>query len=380
VTVARTQSATEEGNERERPAVTDLTHIDFSSFPAAHWFLDDIQKAIANPRAPYTPHGGDGQILEELRGRLGSVLQRTIQPGEIMLTTGVQNGIYLALKSLIRPGDRVAVPDPDYMLAQETAESAGATVVRVPVGWSTGAAEPEPGALASAAEDPVRAFFFTSPCNPTGAIWSAETLSTLASTLVSPDGYLIADELYSRVVYGGRFRHAAGLPGLEHRVVTLLGPSKVESLSGFRIGVAVGPDDVIASMTTHMRLVTLRAPAYAQFSLRQWYSAQDEAFMADRTARFQRVRDLAVDRLGRIEGVSVIAPAGGVYLLAQVRGSGSRLAEALEQAGILVTDGRIFGRAGESGIRICFAHQEERLLVALDQMAAIIADLEGQKP
>jgi aspartate/methionine/tyrosine aminotransferase len=361
------------------PDITDLTHIDFGCFPAAHWFLDDIGKAIADPRAPYTPHGGDGQILAELRDRLGRVLQRSIQPGEIMLTTGVQNGIYLAFKSVIGPGDRVAVPDPDYILAQETAESAGATVSRIPVDWSTGSASPDPAALAAAAADPVRAFFFTSPCNPTGAIWQVEALSALAATLVSPDGYLIADELYSRVVYGGPFRHAAGLPGLRERVITLLGPSKVESLSGFRIGVAVGPREVIASMTTHMRLVTLRAPAYAQFSLRQWYSAHDEAFMAERTAQLRRLRDLVIGRLRQIEGVSVVAPAGGVYLFIKVNGSGTRLAEALDRASIRVTEGRIFGPAGETSIRMCFAQREERLLPALDQMADIIAAQERQE-
>jgi len=363
----------------DRKPGADLTHIDFAEFPAAPWFLDDVSRAFAEPRAPYTPHEGDGDIREALRHRLGDFLGRPICADEIMLTTGVQNGIYLAARALIRPGDRVGVPDPDYLLMEEVAATVGAQVSRLRITWDGGAAQL---AEAPRPEDAggLRAVLLTSPNNPTGATWSAAALSELQQRLDPTGGYLVVDELYARVVFDGTLDHPASHVRSPHQVVTLIGPSKVESLSGLRIGVAIGPADVIAAMTTYLRIVTLRAPAYGQFALRQWFTDRDTEFMRQRTEQLRLLRDIAVGRLRSIDGMRVIPPAGGVYLFAAVNRlgvDGARLSDELrERARIWTTDGREFGPAGAGYVRICFAQRAARLVETISDIGKLLDQIQ----
>ena len=162
---------------------------------------------------------------------------------------------------------------------------------------------------------------------------------------------------------------------MRERCVTLLGPSKTESMSGYRVGAAVGPPAVVEAMEDLLSVSALRAPAYAQRAMNSWLR-DDQAFVDERVREYQRLRDLTVAALRRISGVSVQAAGGTAYLFPRV-GDGSvgdqRIAEALlNEAGVIVNPGYQFGAAGQGHFRLCFAQDETAWLPALDRIGAAL--------
>jgi aspartate/methionine/tyrosine aminotransferase len=186
----------------------------------------------------------------------------------------------------------------------------------------------------------------------------------------------VVDQLYCRLIFGGaEYLHLGALPGMAARTVTLVGPSKTESMSGYRVGAAVGPAPVIAAMERVVSLASLRTAGYAQQALRHWLDG-DAAWLADRVAAHQDLRDDLVRRLAAIPGVRVSAPAGSSYVFPDVSGAAGpddhAVAVALKAGGVLVSPGYQFGPAGRGRFRINFSQDAARLARACDRIEAVL--------
>jgi aspartate/methionine/tyrosine aminotransferase len=216
---------------------------------------------------------------------------------------------------------------------------------------------------------------FSHPNNPTGMVYADSTLAQIASLAHEHNFYVLADQLYCRLVYDNEhFIHIANLDGMRDRTITLLGPSKTESLSGYRIGVAVGPAGLVDLMEEVQSCTALRAPSYAQHLLARWL-ADDQDFVKSRIPEYQALRDTTVERINASSVMRVRSAYGSAYVFPEITvdATEQEVSIALKRdAGIVVNPGYQSGLAGRGHIRLCFAQDEKVWDDALDRILDVV--------
>lgn len=361
-------------------APLDLTCADTHRFPPPEWVLEDFAAAARGSGATYTPYRGDAGVRAEVAANLSGFLGVAVDPEtDLLLAPGTQAALFAALSVLVDRDTRVLVADPDYMTNLRTVRYLGASPVPMPLRWHTPDAAPvlDLEALERATRTGPYVLLLSHPNNPTGAVYQPEVIGEIARLAIERDGFVVIDELYARLVYGGaELRHLIAIEGMKERCVTLAGPSKTESMSGYRVGAAVGPREVVDRMEDVLSVSALRCPAYAQHTLRRWLR-EDGEFVERRVVSYQRIRDRTVDFLRQVDGVRVAPALGTAYLFPDVSALGlpdQEVAMRLkEKAGLVVNPGYQFGPGGTGHFRLCFAQEETAWEQALDRMAEVIA-------
>ena len=207
----------------------DLTHGDTRAFlpPDAAW--DDFRAAVTENTEAYTAYRGSGLLRHLLAPRLASLLGRPVDPdAELIVTPGTQGGLFAALSALVAPGDRVALPDPEYFMSERIVAYLGAVAVRLAL------KQDQQGrlSLADADLDAARAarpriLLLSHPNNPTGGVYDQAAAAAIAEFAVAEDLLVIVDQLYCRLLFpGAPFTHLCAQPGMAERTVTLIGPSR----------------------------------------------------------------------------------------------------------------------------------------------------------
>src|ERR1700739_607455 len=227
----------------------------------------------------YTPYRGDPEVRRHVARALTNFLGRPVDPErELILTPGSQAALFTALSAMLEPGDRVVLGDPDYLAYERLMTFLGAEVDRVELRLDGGSGSIDADQLDDAIGADTRCIVMSNPNNPTGEVLSAEAIAVVAAAARDHELVVVIDELYSRLIYDERsYVHLGTLDGMAERTVTVLGPSKTESLSGYRLGVAVAPAATIDAMEDVLSVAALRAPAYAQSALIHWL-AEDSDF------------------------------------------------------------------------------------------------------
>jgi aspartate/methionine/tyrosine aminotransferase len=366
--------------------VIDLTHGDTRAFtpPAAAW--RDLVAAVEDNTEAYSAYRGSATVRTNLAPRLASLLGRDVDPTtDVILTPGTQGGLFGALSALVHPGDVVAMPSREYFMDERIGAYLGATPYRLPIH------QDEYGIITVRDEDLVAAraagvvgLVFSNPNNPTGGVYSAQSIERLAKWATTNDLWIVADQLYCRLIFDAQgYTHIGSLDGMAERTVTLVGPSKTESMSGYRVAAAVGPRDVINAMEQVMSMSALRTGGYSQHTLRHWMD-DDGEWLAERTRDHQAIRDYLLGRLRAIPGVSVATPAGSSYVFpdcsttpwALAHGSNDdfALAVALKEAGVLVAPGYQFGRDGRGHFRINFSQDSKVIATSCDRIQQVLTN------
>jgi aspartate/methionine/tyrosine aminotransferase len=355
----------------------DMTHFDVTRFPAPDWALPAFVRAASSGAAAYTAYRGGPDVRGRCAEAISALLSvRVDAERNVVLTTGTQGGLFAVLSALVDAGDRVALTDPEYLFAERILRFLGAEVIRIPL--LTGGAEPQVDLqrLEDAAADGIRLFLTSNPNNPTGTVYSEETIKGIAGLAVQHDFLVVVDQLYCRLVYDETpFTHIAGEPGMDTRAVTLLGGSKTESLTGYRIGAVVAGAEIIDAIEQVIAFSSLRAPAYAQHVLTGWLS-DDENFVRERVRQLHIMQRQATERLRSVAGICVDPGAGTAYLWPDVSGLGLTSLDAarlIYEAGVVVSPGYQFGPSGKARFRMCFAQDEARLDAALDGITGALA-------
>ena len=359
----------------------DLTHGDTRAFVPPAAAAADFAAALAENTEAYTPYRGSAGLRSALAPSIAALLGRAVDPaGELIVTPGTQGGLFAALSALICPGDVVALPDPEYFMSERIIAYLGGRPLRLPLSQDEqGLLSIAPDDLETVAAASARLLVLSHPNNPTGGVYTDRTIRALANLVNTSDMLAVVDQLYCRLIFAGvQYLHLSALPGMAERTVTLLGPSKTESMSGYRVGVAVGPAPVVDMMERVLSLAALRTGGYSQQALRHWM-ADDDAWLAERTAAHEAIRDDLVARLRAIPGVAVAQPAGSSYVFPDASGTlvGSNdhdLAMALKAAGVLVSPGYQFGPSGRGRFRINFSQDDGRLALAVDRIEAVLRD------
>lgn len=369
----------QEAVDRTRAGLVDFSHGDVDAFPPAPGSRNAVIAAIERGgSAAYSPYRGHRAVREHAARRIAEFTGAPVDSDtEIIVTPGTQTGLYLVLAASLAPGGVVAIIEPDYFANRRIPPALGAVTHPVRLDYPEhGESSVRLGELDAALAAGASVVLLSNPNNPTGVIHSESVLRAILERVAAAGALLVVDELYSRLVYDGRpFAHARALPLAEGRCVTLLGPSKTESLSGFRVGVAVGPAGVVARMEQLLGIVSLRAGGYAQSALDTWFE-EPQGWLADRVVRHREIRDGLVARFRSLPGTRVRPTEGGSYLFvhppAMTIGVAELVRLAREEYDVVVTRGEEFGSGVADGFRLNFSQDRDRAFAAVERLVALI--------
>ncbi len=329
----------------------------------------------------YTEYRGDLGIRDLLAPRLAAFTGAPVDARDgLIITPGTQGALFLAVAATVARGDKVAIVQPDYFANRKLVEFFEGEMVPVQLDYVS-ADETRAGLDLTGLEDAFKAgarvFLFSNPNNPAGVVYSAEEIGQIAALAARYGATVIADQLYSRLRYAGAsYTHLRAEAAVDaENVVTIMGPSKTESLSGYRLGVAFGTRAIIARMEKLQAIVSLRAAGYSQAVLRGWF---DEApgWMEDRIARHQAIRDELLRVLRGCEGVFARTPQAGSYLFPRLPKLAVAPAEFVKilrlQAGVVVTPGTEFSPHTADSVRLNFSQDHEAAVAAAQRIVALV--------
>jgi aminotransferase len=295
---------------------------------------------------------------------------------EILVTVGVSEALYLALTALLDPGDEVIVPEPCFVAYTAEVVFAGGSPVTIATQFANDFQVT--GAEIEAVVTPhSKALLIGYPNNPTGAVLSRQRLEEIAHVAEKHDLVVLSDEIYDRLIYGGH-RHVcfASLPGMRERTIHLGGFSKDYAMTGWRIGYACGPRDVLEAMRKIHQFTIMSAPTMGQAAaVAAMTDPQAEEAVQAMVASYDRRRRLIVDGLNSI-GLTTFEPQGAFYAFPNVEISGmdedAFAWTLLEEEKVAVVPGTAFGAAGKGHVRACYATAYEQIEEALERMQRFV--------
>jgi aspartate/methionine/tyrosine aminotransferase len=361
----------------------DFSHGDVDAFPPHPGAAPAFNAALAEGgEAAYTRYRGNAKVRAGLAQRLAEITGAPVDPErELIITPGTQAGLFLALASLIEQGDRVGIVEPDYFANRRIVQFMGGEIVPVRLDLVGESARPlDVGALRQAMREAgARVLCLSNPNNPSGYVFEPSTVSELADMAIEDDVFIVMDQLYSRQLFTDRpYAHLRSHPEMSQRCLTLMGPSKTESLSGFRIGTAIGPDWLIDRMEAVLSITCLRAPGYSQRVLDTWLN-EEAGWLEERVAAHREIRDRILKALELLPGARVRSPEGGSYLFVQLPPLRIPVPEFLhtlaQRDGVMVTPGTEFGPGFDDFFRINFSQDAEAAVAAVERLVTLANDL-----
>jgi len=352
----------------------DFSHGDVNAFPPLPGSLETFTQGFrAGAEQAYTPYRGKREIRESLARKLADFSGAPVDAErEIILTPGTQGALFLAMGANIGRGDKVVIVEPDYFANRKLVEFFDAEVVPVQMDY-LGAGKGsglDLSALEESFRNGVRLFLFSNPNNPTGVVYSRFEITAIANLAEKYGVSVIIDELYSRQIFETHeYIHLRGLGAMDPaNLLTIMGPSKTESLSGFRLGVAFGSAAMVERMEKLQAIVSLRAAGYSQAVFANWF-AEPSGWLAERVAMHQAIRDDIYNVLRAADGFRVRLPEGGSYLFPQMPALDIGILEFSKvlrlHAGVTVTPGTEFGPQFTDSFRINFSQDHQAALAAI---------------
>ncbi|PTE22805.1 aspartate aminotransferase [Cereibacter changlensis JA139] len=360
----------------------DFSHGDVDAHEPTPGAFDLFSAGVASGGVQaYTEYRGDLGIRDLLAPRLAAFTGAPVDARDgLIITPGTQGALFLAVAATVARGDKVAIVQPDYFANRKLVEFFEGEMVPVQLDYVS-ADETRAGLDLTGLEDAFKAgarvFLFSNPNNPAGVVYSAEEIRQIAALAARYGATVIADQLYSRLRYAGAsYTHLRAEAAVDaENVVTIMGPSKTESLSGYRLGVAFGSRAIIARMEKLQAIVSLRAAGYSQAVLRGWF---DEApgWMEERIARHQAIRDELLRVLRGCEGVFARTPQAGSYLFPRLPKLAVAPADFVKllrlQAGVVVTPGTEFSPHTADSVRLNFSQDHEAAVAAAQRIVALV--------
>ncbi len=361
----------------------DFSHGDVDAFPPIPGSLSDFVRGVekTGARQAYTEYRGGACARRDLAGKLSAFTGAAIDPEEnLILTPGTQGALFLAVGANMVAGDKVAIVEPDYFANRKMVEFFGGQLVPIPMDYEGTAEAGGSGldleALEQAFRDGVKLFLFSNPNNPTGVIYSSEEIRRIAALAKEYGAAVIVDELYSRQVFDGRtYTHLCAQADRPDNLVTILGPSKTESLSGYRLGTAFGTAAAIERMEKLQAIVSLRAPGYCQAVFASWF-AEPEGWVERRVAEHQAIRDSLLAKLRSCLGVTVRTTEAGSYLFPKLPPLAVSTADFIRilrrHAQATVTPGTEFGPQFTQHFRMNFSQDRQAAEAAVERILTMV--------
>jgi aspartate aminotransferase len=335
------------------------------------------KQALDEGKTHYAPFAGIPELRAAIADDATARKGFPVSPDQVFVTVGGKGVMLYAIEALVDDGDEVIVPDPGYPIYESLVSWIGGSAIPIPIRQANGF-RLDPDELASLVTPRTRMIVLNSPANPSGGVLTRADLESIAELALANDLIVLADEIYGRILYEGEHVSIASLPGMAERTVVLDGFSKTYAMTGWRLGYAIVPDWLsfafgrliinsvsnVCSFAQHGAVEALRGP-------------QDE--VDKMVAEFHARRDLVVDGLNAIPGISCLRPSGAFYVLPQVSGTGLTGTELstrlLYEAGVSTLAGTAFGGVATDHIRLSYATSQANIRTALDRIGQFVGML-----
>ena len=355
-------------------------------FDTPEYIRDAAKYALDHGMTRYTPAAGTVKLREAIAKKLKDENGLQYAPAEIIVTNGAKHALFGALAALLDPGDEVLLPAPCWVSYPEMVQMNDGVAVLVP-------GREEDGFLVSAEQlaphvtGRTKALILNSPNNPNGCVWPRAMLEGIAKLAVEKGFYVISDEIYEKLIYEGEHVSIASLsPEIKAQTIVVNGHSKAYAMTGWRIGYAAGPKNVIQAMGAHQSHATSNPNSVAQYAALAALSSGGEIIRA-MAAEFDQRRKLMDRLINEIDGLSALLPKGAFYTMMNVSGAfhkalpgGKKIESAddfaeqlLETAKVAVVPGAAFG--APSHVRLSYATSQENIREGMARIAAFMAQL-----
>lgn len=342
------------------------------------WHICDAAiTSIEQGHTAYTSNTGMESLRNELSRFIRDRYQVEYNPkSEMIVTTGVSEGLDIVIRAVTNPGDEVLVIDPSYVSYAPCVTMAGGTPVPVPC-TEKNRFRLSADVLMEHITPQSKVLILNFPNNPTGGVMRREDLEAIADVAIDHDLLILSDEVYAELTYEGHHTATASIEGLWDRTITLSGFSKAFAMTGWRLGYICAPHDITAAALKIHQYVMLSAPTMSQYAALEALKNGEEA-MREMVREYHLRRNLFVDGLNRI-GLSCHTPEGAFYAFPSVKGTGLTDYEFAErlitEAGVAVVPGSVFGAGGIGHVRCSYAVSRQELTEAIRRMDEFIRSL-----
>lgn len=342
------------------------------------WFIrDEGIYSLERGRTFYTSNAG----LKELREEISNYIKRKqgityCADNEIVVTVGGSEAIDIGLRAVINPQDEVIIPQPSYVSYEPCAILAGAKPVIINL-RAENEFRLQSEELLNAITDKTKVLILPYPNNPTGAIMERDNLEQIAQIVKEKDILVMSDEIYSELTYKDKHVSIAALEGMKERTILINGFSKAYAMTGWRLGYACGPADIIAQMTKIHQFAIMCAPTTSQYAAVQALKKGDEEVTKMRQSYNQRRRFLM--EAFKEMGLECFEPYGAFYVFPCIKEfnmtSEEFATKLLMEEKVAVVPGTAFGDCGEGYLRISYAYSLENLKIALQRIKNFVEKL-----
>jgi len=325
----------------------------------------------------YGPSPGDPELREAIAEDVSKSRGCQVALEEVVVVPGAKPIIFFGILALVDEGDDVIYPNPGFPIYESVIDFVGARSVPVPL-REENQFRLDVEELAGLVTPKTKMIIINSPENPTGSVVTLEDLEAVARLAVERDIWIMTDEAYSRMVYDGEHYSILALPGMRERTILLDCFSKTYAMTGWRLGYGVAPAEVTAAMAKLETNCNSCTPSFIQragIAALRGPQEESDAMMAE----FKRRRDVIVEGLNSLPGVSCIMPGGAFYAFPNVKATGvdsrTLAKRILEEAGVAVLSGTAFGEYGDGYLRLSYANSVENLNAAVAAMGELLATL-----
>ena len=331
-------------------------------------------EALQDGWTHYGPSAGQPELKEAIAGYLNRSRGTSYEAGQIIVTPGGKPVMFFVMLALLEAGDEAIYPNPGFPIYESMIAFSGATPVPSPL-REANAFSLDVDELAGLITPRTKLLIINSPGNPTSGVLDRGQIARIAELAVAHDLWVLADEIYSEILYEGEHVSIATMPGMAERTILLDGFSKTYAMTGWRLGYGAFPRELVDPINKLMvNSVSCTSMAVQRAGIEALNGPQDE--VRAMVAAFRKRRDLMVDGLNAIDGVSCVLPKGAFYVFPNIMGTGKTSKEfadlLLNEHGVASLAGTAFGAHGEGYLRLSYANSEANLTKALGRISEAV--------
>jgi aspartate/methionine/tyrosine aminotransferase len=354
----------------------DIVHLEIGEpdFDTPENVIEAGCHALRTGWTHYGPSAGQLELRQAIVDYLNGTRGTSFTPDSIVVTPGGKPIMFFVILALLEAGDEAIYPNPGFPIYESMINFTGATPVPAPLREGREFAL-DVEELATLITPRTKLLILNSPGNPTGGVLNREEIAAVAELAVKHDLTVLADEIYAEILYEGEHVSIATMPGMAERTIILDGFSKTYAMTGWRLGYGAMPEDFAAVISKLMvNSVSCTSMAVQRAGLEALTGPQNE--VRSMVQEFRNRRDLIVDGLNAIDGVSCLSPKGAFYVFPNISRTGlssKQFADhLLNEHGVAALAGTSFGNYGEGYLRLSYANSEENLKKALERIDAAV--------
>lgn len=364
----------------------DLVHLEIGepNFPTPDHIVQAGKKALDEEWTHYTANRGHIDLRRSIARKLEEENGIEADPErEIMVTAGAMQAISLAILVTVNPGEEVIVPNPGYESFSRQVTFAGGKPVSVRLREESDGFKIKPDELEEKITSRTKAIVLNTPGNPTGNVITKQELEEIADIARRRELLIFADEIYEKIVFGdAKHCSIASFPGMKERTVSIMGLSKTYAMTGWRLGYAAAPKQIVDEMNKIQEFYVTCATSISQRAAIVALDGPQDAVRA-MVKEYEGRRDFLCEELRKIEGISCIRPDGAFYVFPDISRFGLKCEELanllLDKGKVVTTPGTAFGSYGEGHLRLSLATSMEDLKVGVERMKEVLSEVHSTR-